>query len=336
MKIKICDIAPGGGCSLYRGIGVLSKLNKLQPDISSEYITGVGWHTLADGDILFLTRPVTDNYKQSIELAKNFGVKVWIDYDDCMAEIPPDNPAREGYARPSIQKNIKDCMELADVVTVTTQALKDYYSKIRKDIIVIENAFNDYNFKFERIEKTKMIVNWRGSNTHRGDLLSVSKAIIETAQKHNNWVWSFLGNDTWYITDHIMKKLKYKEMETVKYFHYIRQLTPAIQLVPLVFNVFNECKSNIGFQEATYSGAATVAPDMPEFRMPGISTYVDEKEFQEKLEKLIIDIRFRDEEYNKSYEYIKKNLMLSQVNKKRIEVIKQLFPEKTNLWRKFK
>lgn len=325
MKIKICDLAPGSACSFYRAIGPLANLSQIRCDIQIEYISGVGWHTIADGDIIFFSRPAVENYKQSIQLAKSYKKPVWIDYDDCMHEIPPDNPAHKFHSQPAIQKNVLECLALADVVTVATPGLKEYYKKYNDNIIVIENAFNDYNFDFKKVDRVKTIINWRGSKTHNEDISTCEEEIVELAKKYPKWCWSWIGDGTWFVHRKISNRLVMPEINYITaYFEYIKNLSPAICIVPLTFNIFNECKSNISYQEATYSGAATLAPDMPEFRKPGITLFSNNKEFKQNLEMLINDKSFRDSQYDQSFEYIQKNLLLSNINKKRLKVIKDL------------
>jgi len=73
-----------------------------------------------------------------------------------------------------------------------------------------------------------------------------------------------------------------------------------------------------------YSGAVTIAPDMPEWRRPGITTYKTPDEFETKINELMSDEKLRCNNFDLSLEYINENLLLSKVNRKRIEVIEQL------------
>lgn len=328
IRIAICDTAPDGACSYYRSIGPLSKLRKINPNIHVEYLNSVSWPVLMGFDILYLERPVEENYVQSIEMAKEFGLKTWIDFDDCLHEIPKDNPSYDyfGRKRPSMEK----VLQVADVVTVSTPFLKGYYQKFNENIHIVENAFNDYHYSFDKVEKTQDIINWRGSTTHRQDLLSCVRAMHSLSAIHPEWAWCFIGNDIWYVTDKIQNCFNLPETDIVTYHKFIKELRPAIQIVPLLNTPFTSSKSNIAWIEGTWSGAATIAPNLPEFNRPGVIQYTaeDNDHFGYYLEKAMKSASFRKENYEKSYEYIKENLMLSHVNKKRIEILENLIDKR--------
>ena len=156
INIGICEAAPLGACSYYRTLGPFSKLRKKDKNINISHIVTVSWPALTNIDILMLGRPADPNYIDAIKTANNFGIKTWIDFDDCLHEIPEHNPSYEYYRKPRMDKSklpidyMIDAIEMADIMTVSTQGIKDYYSKFRNDIIVIENAFNDYNFPFQK------------------------------------------------------------------------------------------------------------------------------------------------------------------------------------------
>jgi len=332
MKIKICDAAPESACSYYRSIGPLSKLSKLDPSISVEYMKVTSWTALIDADIILFARPQTQVYLDLMKRAKNFNIPVWVDIDDNLFVIPKDNPNHKFFSGKEVFDMMKECIKAADVVTVATDALKKSFKHLNDNIVVIENSFNDYNFPFKKINEKSNTIYWRGSDTHRADLLSCSDRIFEIAKKYEEiWAWVFIGgradNSMWYITDYIKRVFSLPETDIVSYHSYIRKLTPSVQIIPLVVNEFNLSKSNCSWLEATFSGAAAIAPlGLPEFNKPGIINYNHENKesFGYYLEKLLKDRKFRDRNYDESFEYISENLLLSTINKKRIEVIKSL------------
>ena len=323
IKIKICDLAPIGACSYYRGIGPLSKLRELNPEIQIEYLSGVAWFSLADCDILFFVRPTEKTYIEAMELARSYGVPVWVDYDDCLHLVPEDNPGSDYFKQEYLLKNIEYALKVADIVTFSTSFLKEYYKDIRPDSIVIPNAFNDYNYPLAIAPNDTEIISWRGSNTHRLDLLSQKQAMIETAAAFPDWKWVFIGGDPlWYITDDIKNSHGIKEMEIVRYNRFMMNLRPSIHITPLLSSDFNTAKSNIAFIEAVSAGSVCLGADLPEFRVPGCINYTDN--FSYLLSKLIKSKSFRRENWEKSLTYIQDNLMLSQINQKRIKIIEEV------------
>jgi hypothetical protein len=324
IKIGICDVAPQSACSYYRSFGPLSKLKYLDASITTEHIPSIAWNTLLDIDILFLARPCTDNYLQSLRVAQSFGIPTWIDFDDLLAKVPDYNDHNGLFKQESTQKIINECISQATIVTVSTQAIKDYYFNLNPNIIVIPNAFNDYNFDFNLVSVKNDFITWRGSDTHRADILSIAAQMFNIARTHTDWKWIFIGNNLWYITEQIKNVLNAREMDTIDYFKYIESLKSAIWISPLVNNEFNISKSNCGWIEGTYSGAVTIAPPLPEFIKPGIINYDTAEKFEYSIEKLMNSKSYREANYIKSYDYISKNLLLSIVNQQRLNIIKSV------------
>lgn len=328
IKISIHEPMPFSAVSYYRSIGPFSYLHKIKPEITLAIPDKISWAMLSGSDILYLERPQHDNDLKALRLAKDFNVKIWADYDDLLHEIPEYNPSYNFYKKTHALKNVDEAMELADVVTVSTQELCDYYSTKNKNIHVIENAHNDYIYPFKKITETADAINWRGSMTHRKDLLSVSEEMFSIAKKYPKWAWTFIGNDIWFITDYIPNHFRLDECDIIDYNRFISDLKSAIQIVPLLKNKFNLSKSNIGWMEGTWCGSATIAPDLPEFNKPGCINYTEKTDsFMYYLEKAINSKEYRQKKYIESYEYIKETLLLSRINQKRIEIIERLLDE---------
>jgi hypothetical protein len=323
IKIKVCDLAPRGACSYYRGIGPLSKLRHLRPDIQVEYLEAVSWATLSDCDILFLMRPVENTYIETLELAKSFGVPVWVDFDDILHEIPKDNPGYEYFTKKSILENLEYAIKSADIVSFSTIELYDYYKFLKPDAVIIPNAFNNYNYKLAEKPAENKYISWRGSNTHRKDLLSQKEGMVNISVKFSDWQFAFIGGDPlWYMTEDVKNSSGIAEMEISRFNRFLINLSPAIHIVPLVDSIFNRGKSNISYLEGTSVGAACLCPSLPEFEVPGAVNYTDN--FEYLLEKLIKSKSFRAENWEKSLTYIKENLMLSEINQLRLNLIEKV------------
>jgi hypothetical protein len=325
IKIKICTQYPKGACSYYRTMGTFSKLSKIsQEPILIEQLLDFDWHSLSDADIVVFERPINENFLKAMEFTKNFGIKVWADIDDDFFSVPKYNPAHKVFSKKETTEHIEKCLSLTDVLTVTTPALKEKYKKFCNRIEIVENAFNDYNFTLLEHPSKNNIINWRGSKTHRNDILSCLIPMMKVSEENKETLFHFIGNDLWYIENAIKNIGRCEEKLTVEYFNFIKQLNPKIQICPLEFNEFNISKSNISWIEGIYSGAVCVGPDMPEWRLPGIETYKTPDEFYEKVTMLLNDNEKRIKNFYESLNYIKENLLLSIVNKKRLEIINSL------------
>jgi len=324
IKIKICDMFAEGACSFYRGIGSMSMLHKLDSEISVDVIQNVSWNSLIDADILYLIRPTTPEYIRAIEYAQSFGIKVWSDYDDALHLIPDYNPSYNYHTDPGVKKRTEAAINNSDIVTVSTQIIADCYWNLNPDIKIVENAFNDYHYKFERKKYINKNIVWRGTETHREDVLQIKDQITNVMNKNSDWNFIYIGENLWYIVNKFKNKNYYyqKTLDIVKYLRFIYNLNPSVAIIPLLKNYFNYAKSNCSWIEATFSGATCLAPDLPEFQKPGIVNYSTPEKFEYFLEKIMTSKNFCNENYEKSFDYIKNNLMLSEINKKRIKIIR--------------
>jgi intein/homing endonuclease len=93
-------------------------------------------------------------------------------------------------------------------------------------------------------------------------------------------------------------------------------------------NGFMSHNSNIAWIEATYAGAIAVVPEFPEYSKQGTVTYKDEKEFSFFMETYMNNESARENLFQESKKYITDNLLLSNINKKRIGIIDFLFSDK--------
>lgn len=337
--------------SFYRSVGVLPYIRSMQYSILDEPIA---WNVLIDQDIVFINRPFGGNFLEALHVMLKNKKQIWLDYDDNFLNIPDTNPVHTYYQNEKHIDEFIQLLESAHVVTVSTHSLGKYFSSVAPKCkpLVIPNAFNDYLFKFEYSFSENKIVNWRGSNTHNQDFRTIIDSFVDVTNKYPNWDFSFLGKLGYHLkgipiktTDPVTKKEKllenpflnyvnkfendnlkaFDEMDIIDYFNFLKSLSPSIQIVPLENALFNYNKSNIAWMEATYAGAVTIAPNFPEFRKPGVLLYETEKQFKKILTSCLDgEINLR-ENYELSFNYIKENLMLSNVNKKREELIHFLF-----------
>jgi hypothetical protein len=317
---------PSDATSLYRATGPLSKL-KYHIDCEFNFNTNVSWDSLAWADILFVQRPWGDSFKKACEIAINNNVPIWIDYDDYLLDVPSYNPHRKHFSNHNDQQQMIKMLEMATCITVTTHKLKEKFSKHNDNVFIIPNALDDYTFKFEYTPSKNKLINWRGSNTHSEDLNYIIPKIkeLQDSKKYLDWTWNFIGKDAQNLKS---KGIHYKyqsPLDPIEYFHYIKDLNPAIQLVPLIHNEFNEAKSNIGWLEGIYSGAVCISPkSLREFNVPGSLLYETEEDFKNIMDVALSNPKYLNEFYESGYEFIKENLLLSKINIMRKQIVEQL------------
>lgn len=317
-KVKIVSEPTFGSNSFYRTVGPLSKLQNVDYDLMKD----VNWSTVANGDILFVENPRKAEHMRCIEIAKNEKLKVWVDYDDNLFATKLDNPRHNILTDQNTRSIVIKSLMFADVVTVTTGAIKNAYNKYNKNIEVIPNAFNDYVFDFKYHRGNTQIINWRGGDSHRYNIIQYLEQIKSIAKSRDDYLWHFIGKkkDLWFVGETVRNCSIKDQLPLHEYFMEILSVNPAIQLVLLQFDPFDECRSNIAWLEGTFAGAATIAPQMEEWNKGCIMNYTREN-FEEQLLKLMDDPDLQGDLHERSFVQINEKLKLSDVNQRRYEIV---------------
>ena len=318
MHRRIAAFVPGesDGCAFYRGLGVLNELRHL--DIDTKRLYGkVSWMDIADCDIGFMQRPYTTQHLELAKLIKQ-QMPLWVDYDDLLTAIPESNPSYATYATAEVQDAIQNILCLADVITVSTQALKDELSATDGlDIRVIKNAYNDYRLPTESniIERRQSVVLWRGTNSHIGDLFSVKDDLDALIRTHPGVRFVFLGFVPWMLVDLQARNIDLvAEQNMYDYHRLLGNINPDVVIVPLEDNTFNQCKSNIAWLETARSGAHVIAREWDEWLVPNVQYY--EHSFFNAVDAALVD-----DKSLRGWDHVKKHLMLSDINKQRAELV---------------
>lgn len=322
---------PKDATSFYRGLGPLGALRKQVKNLSLTFAGEYNWSVMGMVDALFVQRPYTRQHLNLIEMAKASGVPVWLDYDDDLFNVPTDNPAHRIYGTPEASKAMIDCVKAADIITVSTYALHERFSKINVAVVVIPNAYNDFILEMKRPEimrRRHPLVLWRGSATHVRDLMGFSGQIDTLFRNHPEWTWNFMGYNPWFITDVLDSRrcLVTEALDPIEYFEFISKIQAALQIVPLHDSQFNRGKSNIAMIEGAYAGSVTIAPAWEEWSVPGVIQYKNASEFQDLMRLTLTDKKFPfHANAQLTWQYILDKLRLSKVNKKRHEILQMLF-----------
>jgi len=326
MKIAILKKKEESAVSYYRVVPMLELARQHGwhvEQIDPRYFTFDAAHGF---DIVFTHRPASDSELTAIANAKFCGCKVWLDIDDLLWKIPITNDAMQSY-NPRVHDCLMRGMINADVITASTEALADaIFEEFGKTAVVVNNAWNDRpgsdHIEQPKNREVKKIL-YRGSNTHRGDLYTHREAF----KPYPNIEWHFFGA----MPDMMLKPygghLEKAHINTWtssvrSYFETLYAIAPDYVIFPLEDNLFNRCKSNIAWIEATQAGAICISPSyMPEFFKLPASHYSN----VENLESAVKYISQSDGEsavflHALSVEKMKAEYALSKINKIRHDI----------------
>ncbi len=308
-------------CSFWRSRGVLSELSREGHINIIEGTWNDEWPTVRFARIAFFQRPMNKDCFNQVAMCRDLGLKIWLDFDDSPI-IPPSHEVYNLWCETFDMKWFIKICSLAHIVTTSTEYLKNYYLQFCNNVIVIPNALNDHWLTFKKPSNNKIVL-WRGGTHHLTDLFYYKDEVCEVMNEHPDWKFQVIGSEAKFIKDRIPNYVYAGSWDIHKYFAYILTHQPSIFVVPLVNDDLNRGKSDISWQEATLCGATALTPHW--WHLTGKSaTYKDKKTFKQNLEKLIKDQDFRLSLYNASIKKIKSDLVLSKVNKKRLQIINNL------------
>lgn len=284
MKVLALSPNPSDGTSWYRSNLPLARM---QQDYEFQFVEysdyNIGWHNIVNFDILFLQRP---KMKQQLSLANKaiaLGLKIWIDIDDLITEVPVYSPAHQAYTESVVKEIIQLYQNLNPkhtLITVSTKYLGDKILEINPNlnVVVIKNAIDEKLFGKNLYEQSlniegPRIIGWRGSETHNMDLYKYKDEITESIATGSTW--EFMGHKPLFIYDMNSKHFDKIILTTLggplEFFMYITQQKKngrwGYWVTMLEDNNFNRCKSNIMLLEALMAGAVPIVPNWDEWKL---------------------------------------------------------------------
>ncbi len=333
---------PNDTTSLLRAWGPFTQLQKegeceivQRPPDSARADWFRDWSYWFNVDVCYIHRPSNPSYVPLIKYAKLHNIPVWIDHDDDLLNITPDNPVYFNHAGGGDE--YKEACEFsyreADILTCSGEPMfRDFiekYGRSTTNTFFIDTGLDDRFLFLKKEFSMNQKIGWRGSKSHLIDLLFFGPGIHDSMKKLKDKTWYFWGiNPFW--TEWLAEGSKIQWVDQLNLYPYLHAITYqncSIHMVPLVDTKFNRVKSNLSWLDATLAGSVTLGPDFEHFLKPGIFNYKsnDVMNFADKLQSLSNTseetLRMMHE---LSWEFIRDNLMLSKLNNKRKEILRNL------------
>lgn len=309
-----------GGCGFYRmKFPKLALETAFRTDIrfveSMKLIADPNF--FRDISVIRVQRQVNDIQAQYFmnflnKLSKSQGQWLIYEIDDVVAydDIPDYNSAKDAFKNKSFFSNVKAMLQASDLITVTTESLKQYYvSKfgVENDkVIVIPNYLPRWwvgevfsNVSGWQIQKMKENRNRprigiplsashyrRDPNSNvKDDLAVITDFVRATTKKYN---WCFIGNCPHELEDlALSKQIEIQPGSDI--LNYPRELWrrnfQAI-VAPLQDNIFNRCKSNIKLIESWAIGIPCIAQDLECYNKYTDYVFHDNDSLQNQLDRV--------------------------------------------------
>ena len=335
IKILVNIPNPGDGTALYRFNEPFIHLSKEEDlDIQFAVFTSVDRNWWGFYDIAFFQRPASEHEVEMIKYCVKIGLPVWVDYDDLLIDIPTSNIVYHAYVNSNLY--VRDCVNLATVVTVTTEHLKDklierYPSAINK-IQVVPNHWNDYKIVNKpELRKEKSFL-YRGSITHLADIYIYKDYLpvfyinkLDDRRRAETIKYNYFGINPFFLEMPYDYILPVPLDDYFEAYNKIESMFGLILLEPIDFNL---SKSNISLLEAVSHGRIPISPNFLDgINCMGPTTSSIYKHREHLSSTIITLLNTSIEELEKLYdEYWKfiQSYKLSLINLKRLAIIKTI------------
>lgn len=223
-------------------------------------------------DILYIQCLYTPGASEFYAEQKKKGKRIILDFDDDYINIPEDSPEQtevidaktgETYSFPPQMRSlfVQMFVQLADIVVVTTNRLKELYSPWAKNIKVIPNCVSeDMRRDIPKTTNDKVRILWSGSSSHLPDLELIRNPLKRLVDELGDKVeLHFQGPLEFKQVFPELPIVEHGSVEFGDYLNKIQEINPDIALAPLKENAFNAAKSNLKYSQMTLMEAAVVA-----------------------------------------------------------------------------
>ena len=213
--------------------------------------------------------------------------------DDDPFEIETDNPVAAAYAKPEARDSITHCIQIASLVTVSTEPLAERMRRYNPNVVVLKNRIDESLLQIRRPRRDTVTVGWAGGASHLRDIGECAYGLRKAIDRHDIDV-HFIGPD---FTGVIRRPVRHTPwcQSTTDYYSLIDF---DIGLAPLRPSVFARAKSYIKALEYAALGIPVIASDVEPYRgfvVDGVTGFLIRRdhEWASRLRDLINDADMR-------------------------------------------
>jgi glycosyltransferase involved in cell wall biosynthesis len=250
INMRICAWGNDSGAKHWRLTDPLKYLAKRgHKIIMSE--KGINEAEVSWADIC-IVQSCTD--KDGIALLRQYQVekkkKIIVECDDGL-DVNDDSPFKEDHQRYEAKFVITRTMEIADMVTTTTQYLADQLRVYNDNVVILPNSLDLERWDMPYRENTsgKIRIGWAGSITHLNDVKMIVKPLKKICKEYPRVQLIIIGDPR---VAELFEGCPVEFMLGVPFEVWpskLMSLQLDIGLAPLRNTYFNKCKSNIKWIE---------------------------------------------------------------------------------------
>jgi glycosyltransferase involved in cell wall biosynthesis len=272
MKILFI-LSDESGCAMYRAL-LPRYFLRLLPEVSE--VKAVGQVSRLDvklADVIVFQRIHMKEHEGIFHWAREEKKKLVYEIDDSVWSIPTWNPAYLVWNE-EMQKQVSHFVSLCDAASCTTQNLAEELRQWNKTVFVLPNSLNldmwrELKFNVPKSVHNELRIGWGGSPTHKGDLMVISRVLVDIAWKYRakNLKYYFLGYAPPELIESLSGFVAFSKGVDIRIFpDKLHMLNLDIGLAPLVDCKFNRAKSNIKWLEYSALNVPVVASNVGPYK----------------------------------------------------------------------
>lgn len=310
------------GTAYWRVFKPYMKLIEKYKDIDISIGISIMPSDIDNYDVFVFQRVASPKVCEIIKKLKEAGKKVIFETDDYLHNTPEYNPAKENEKNKEYMESMSEIIRISDLLTVSTDFLKQEYLQMNSNIKVLPNCVNEEhwagNINNKKLDSNIITIGWSGSNTHSKDLEIVTDALAELINNDKKLRLLTIGWDG---------KTKIRTKEGIKFYDAFSKIDDNkklcfswsdyphrvekymrfvdIGIAPLLYNNFNKCKSNVKFLEYSMLDIPTIATDIEPYQNT-TSTLIKNNRYDKwykKIKEMIENKEHRINEGIKSHQY---------------------------------
>lgn len=283
--------------------------------IKSQWWTNFRWWLGID--VCFLHRPYGGYGREIIKACKSYGIPLWVHHDDDLLAIPETNPYYGTVLEDRKNPSVEDSYREADILTCQSilmhKMLKETFN--RNDAILIPIALDDRLIHLKKTWTDNNRICWRGSDSHRRDLLSFKTELQEIFDKYQNKEFHFTILNPRELGFKVKNLVVHPPMGFFDFYKNLCEINASHHVVFLEDNPFNRVKSHLAWLDSTLAGSAVFAPNYQEFFRDGCCSWGPDR-----FDMFMNDSHHEHNNYL-SWEQIKSKYLNSITNKTRLEIL---------------
>ncbi len=261
-------------CGIARGDVIARGINQTTKHFAVCKNT-VGLADYFSTDVVVCQRPSDLALLEHLKLCQSRGSLIVVDLDDDLFRLDPSaKDAYDFYSDPNRRQALRNGMEMADVVTVSTPYLA---SRVREEcpnvenVVVIRNCVDAGHARIARQsfdpsqKKDEIVIMWHASHTHIIDCPIIEKALIQVLDANPKVRVQMYGNLTAesFVYGLGERNVSFEGWVTPLRL-YFALAQADIGICPLANKPFNQSKSEIKWLEYGAVGVpCVVSPEEP-------------------------------------------------------------------------